>query len=82
MAHENCKHLLGSLSEYVDGTLGDEICVEIEKHLADCENCRIVIDSLKKTIYLYHRAAEDPQVPDSVRNRLLQRLDLKDLIDK
>jgi len=82
MAHENCKHLLGSLSEYVDGTLGDEICVEIEKHLADCENCRIVIDSLKKTIYLYHRAAEDPRIPDSVRNRLLQRLDLTDLIDK
>ena len=82
MAHENCKHLLGSLSEYIDGALGDEICAEIEKHLAGCENCRVVIDSLKKTVYLYHVASEDTQVPDGVRNRLLQRLDLKDLIDK
>jgi predicted anti-sigma-YlaC factor YlaD len=82
MAHENCKHLLGSLSEYIDGGLGDEICAEIEKHLAGCENCRVVIDSLKKTVYLYHVTSEDPQVPDGVRNRLMQRLDLKDLIDK
>lgn len=81
MAHKNCKHLLGSLSEYIDGSLGDEICAEIEKHLADCENCRVVVDSLKKTVYLYHLSAEDPKVPDGVRNRLLQRLDLKDLID-
>ena len=82
MAHENCKHLLGLLSEYIDGALGDEICAEIEKHLAVCENCRVVIDTLKKTVYLYHVTSEDPQVPDGVRNRLMQRLDLKDLIDK
>lgn len=82
MAHKNCKHLLGSLSEYIDGTLGDEICAEIEKHLAGCDNCRVVVDSLRKTVYLYHVTSEDPQIPEGVRNRLLQRLDLKDLIDK
>jgi anti-sigma factor (TIGR02949 family) len=81
MAQENCKHLLGSLSEYIDGDLGDEICAEIEKHLAGCENCRVVIDSLKKTVYLYHVTSEDTQVPDGVRNRLIQRLELKDLLD-
>jgi predicted anti-sigma-YlaC factor YlaD len=81
MDHENCQDLLGSLSEYIDGGLGEEICAEIERHLADCENCRIVIDTLKKTVYLYHCAAEDPEVPSGVRNRLLQRLDLNELID-
>ena len=82
MAHDNCKHLLGSLSEYIDGDLGDEICAEIEKHLAGCENCRVVIDSLKKTVYLYHVTSEDSPVPDGVRNRLFQRLELKDLLNK
>ena len=33
--HENCHHLLGSLSEYVNGDLKDEICQEIERHAAD-----------------------------------------------
>ncbi|HWQ83342.1 MAG TPA: zf-HC2 domain-containing protein [Anaerolineales bacterium] len=82
MAHENCRHLLGSLSEYIDGALGDEICTEIEKHLAGCENCRVVVDTLKKTVYLYHVTNENPAVPDGVRNRLLQRLELKDLVEK
>jgi len=82
MAHENCKHLLGSLSDYVDGDLGEEICAEIERHLSGCENCRVVVDSLKKTVYLYHATAGDAQIPEGVRNRLFQRLELKDLLDK
>ena len=49
MDHESCHHLLGSLSEFVDGSLEEHLCNEIERHLSDCDNCRVVIDSLKKT---------------------------------
>lgn len=34
MDHRECRHLLGSLSEYIDGTLGEDLCVEIESHLS------------------------------------------------
>jgi anti-sigma factor RsiW len=43
MDHESCRFLLSSLSDYVDGELGDELCAEIDRHLQSCENCRIVI---------------------------------------
>jgi anti-sigma factor RsiW len=81
--HEDCRNLLGSLSDYVDGTLGDQLCEEIERHVADCEDCRIVIDTLKKTIYLYHASAavEPPSVPEDVKARLFKRLDLEDFLD-
>lgn len=79
---ENCRHLLASLSDYVDGTLGDELCLELERHLADCEDCQIVVDTLRKTIYLYHATATPAVVPDDVRQRLYDRLDLEDFFEK
>ena len=80
MEHHNCRHLLGSLSEYVDGTLQDDLCAELERHLAGCENCRVVVDTLNKTITLYHDAAGQSTAPQDVRQRLFKRLDLDDFI--
>lgn len=82
--HEDCSHLLGSLSEYVDGALGQMLCEEIERHVADCEDCRVVIDTLEKTIYLYHTTAElePPNVPDDVKKRLYKRLNLDDFLSQ
>ena len=42
--HNNCEGLLGSLSDYIDGELGAELCRQIEKHIAECEDCRIAVD--------------------------------------
>ena len=72
----NCRHLLGALSEYVDGELSAELCAEIERHLAECENCRIVVDTLRKTVYLVHATAKPEGVPDEVRERLYKSLKL------
>jgi anti-sigma factor RsiW len=73
--------LLGSLSDYIDGELGAELCREIEKHIAECDDCRIVVDTTRKTIDLVH-ASNDPQtdLPDEVRNRLFKRLNLDDYL--
>lgn len=81
--HEDCSYLLGSLSEYIDGNLGEQLCKEIERHVADCENCRVVINTLEKTIYLYHTTTEQepPIVPEDVKERLYKRLDLEDFLD-
>jgi predicted anti-sigma-YlaC factor YlaD len=77
--HGECRHLLESLSDYVDGVLGDSICAELDRHLAECENCRIVVDTLRKTVYLYHATANPDPVPEDVKERLYKRLNLQDL---
>ena len=79
MPDKNCKSLLGSLSDYVDGTARDELCLEIERHLADCEDCRVVVDTLKKTVYLYH-SNTDTDLPVPVRERLFKRLNLDEFL--
>ena len=75
---KECCKLLSSLSEYIDGDLSAELCQEIERHLSGCDNCQIVVDSLRKTIYLYHATVTPPAVPDDVLERLYHCLDLDD----
>lgn len=77
--HKNCKALLGSLSEYIDGELPAELCEEIEKHLEGCENCRVVLNTTRRTIDLVHAPAGE-NVPADVRERLFKRLNLDDYL--
>lgn len=77
MAHEQCKHLLADLSDYLDGEAAESVCAEIERHLADCEDCRAVVDTLRKTIYLY-RQMPQPTLSDDARARLIAALSLDD----
>ena len=39
---DNCREYLENLCSYVDGEADDSICKEIEKHLSDCPDCRIM----------------------------------------
>jgi predicted anti-sigma-YlaC factor YlaD len=78
---ENCRHLLDSLSDYIDGDLQKALCEKIDAHMADCENCRIVVDTLRKTVYLYQASTDIPEMPADVKERLFQRLDLSEFID-
>lgn len=74
--HKNCEGLLESLSAYIDGDLPPELCLELEKHLAGCNDCRVVLNTTRRTIDLVHSPLEKPDLPDDVRERLFQRLNL------
>ena len=81
--HENCQNMLSFLSDFVDGELNQDLCLEIESHLSQCPDCSIVIDTLKKTIYLYRKnSIGSDQVPDDVRKRLFRCLNLEEYINK
>ena len=78
--HENCQALLGTLSEYIDGELPTELCREIEKHLEGCDNCRVVLNTTKRTIDLV-RVPVDEDVPADIRERLFKRLNLDEYLN-
>jgi predicted anti-sigma-YlaC factor YlaD len=81
--HSKCKALLVFLSDFVDGNLSEELCQEIECHAAECQDCRIVIDTLRKTIFLYHEdAAEPAEVPGEIRSQLFKTLNLEDYLER
>ena len=72
-----CQELLGQLNDYVDGKLAAELCRDLELHLADCPDCRVIFDTLAKMITLYHTLDEaSVALPADVEARLLRRLNL------
>ena len=79
--HDNCRQLLGSLSEYVDGELSDELCSMLERHMEDCEDCRIVVDTLQKTVDIYHITAETEVLPGDIRQRLFKSLNIEEYLE-
>ncbi len=73
---ESCRALKDQLSAFIDGELDDALCQEIERHMQSCENCRVMIDTLRKTVILYRE--EPPEtVPPDVHARLVKVLDLE-----
>ncbi|MCS7225161.1 MAG: anti-sigma factor [Armatimonadetes bacterium] len=64
-----CEDLLKALSDYLDGDIDPQICQELEKHLAECDPCQVVIDNLKKTILLYRKGEPFP-LPTEFQERL------------
>ncbi len=79
-AHSKCEELLGSLSAYIDGDLSPELCQELEKHLASCDNCQVVLNTTRRTIDLVQAPIEKPDLPEDVRARLFKRLNLDDYL--
>jgi anti-sigma factor RsiW len=78
---QNCRELFQTISDYVDGSLASDLCTELERHLQDCQNCRVVVDTLRKTIDLYHTTNPVAEIPAEVRERLYVRLQLDDFCD-
>lgn len=49
----NCDDLLQQLNAYIDGEIDPAVCENLQKHLADCNPCRIVVDNIRQTISIY-----------------------------
>jgi predicted anti-sigma-YlaC factor YlaD len=80
MEHIGCSELLKSIGDYLDGDIAPEICAELEEHIKSCEKCKVVVDTMKKTIYLYHEHSEINCIPGDVKEKLFQKLELKDYL--
>lgn len=79
----NCQLILNSLSDYIDGELQADLCARLEQHLANCENCRIVVNTLRKTVDLCHGAeCESLELPEDIRQRLFQKLNIEEFLNK
>ena len=72
---KDCQDTLEILSEYIDGDLDPCLCAEIEQHMAECGNCRIMVDTLRKTVILYRDYGHE-EVPADAKDRLYAVLNL------
>ncbi len=68
-----CKDVIREVSEYLDGNLGTSVKSELEVHLAKCHDCRLIIDTTRKTIDIFCNS-EPVALPQAVRDRLHEAL--------
>jgi anti-sigma factor RsiW len=64
-----CEEMLEMLNQYVDGELDPSICEQLQQHLANCDPCRVVVDTMRKTITLY-RDGSRYELPREFRRKL------------
>jgi Putative zinc-finger len=65
----NCTELLTHLSDYFDNKLSPRLLDEIRTHTADCQHCRVVVDTTHQTISVY-KDNEIYEVSTELRERL------------
>jgi len=56
----DCNDVLEQLADYLDEDAREELCKAIEAHLSRCKDCRIEVDTVRKTIVLYQLDREVP----------------------
>jgi len=64
-----CNELIEQLSEFLDPDARAQLCREIEQHLAHCHNCKLYVDSVKKTIVIA-QSDSAPAIPIAVSDQL------------
>jgi anti-sigma factor (TIGR02949 family) len=72
----NCQDIIHELSNFLDGELSAAAAEELEGHLDECSECKLVVNQTKKTIELYCDS-EPVELPTEVRNRLHDALKKK-----
>jgi predicted anti-sigma-YlaC factor YlaD len=69
----NCKSIVKELSNYLEEALEPSLKSSIERHLENCEDCRIVVDTTKKTVQIFCNSEPAP-LPEDTRQRLRDAL--------
>lgn len=79
---DKCQQLKSVLADFFEGELSEQLCLEFEQHLTACPNCRIVVDTTRKLIFLYQQtSARNVNMPQEVKTRLFHCLDLDNYIE-
>jgi anti-sigma factor RsiW len=69
----NCNQVIAELANYLDDQIAAEIRRELDVHLAECQTCRALFDSTRKTITIVTESRSF-ELPESVSARILERI--------
>jgi hypothetical protein len=64
-----CRELMQELEDFLDNDLDATLRAEIALHLDRCGDCRLVVDTTRKTIQIFCKTGPLP-MPEDTRQRL------------
>lgn len=71
-----CKEFLQELADYLDSTVDAELRVKLERHISECPNCFVILDTTQKTLKVY-KGVEPQAIPEDVHVRLMKAVERK-----
>nr|MBN2277982.1 zf-HC2 domain-containing protein [candidate division Zixibacteria bacterium] len=66
---KSCKKHIQHICDYIDGEIDESLCFELEQHLKECKDCRIMVDTLRQTVILCREGRKKP-LPRELEERL------------
>ena len=71
-----CKDFLNELGDFMDDTIDVELREKLQKHVSECPNCWVVLDTSQRTIKVY-KGLEAQTIPPDIHTRLMAALSKK-----
>ena len=66
---KHCSKYIQNIADYIDGEIDETLCAKLEEHLKNCNNCRIMVDTLKQTVVLC-RDGKKEKLPPELEEKL------------
>lgn len=66
-----CKELVELVTEYLEGTLQEDVRMRMERHLSSCDGCTTYLEQMRQTIRLTGQVQEETLTPQQ-RDDLLK----------
>ncbi len=64
-----CSKYIQEIADYIDGEIDTALCAQLEEHLKTCNNCRIMVDTLRQTVVLC-REGKKEKLPPEIESKL------------
>ena len=71
-----CKKFLQELNDFLDPSVDPEMKRHLERHVNECPNCFVIVDTTMKTLSVY-KGVEPQAVPENIRVRLWAAIERK-----
>lgn len=69
-----CPDIPTLYSQHIEGEISASLCATMEAHLASCERCDAICDSLKRSLALCQTFEADAPIPDSLADSIRSRI--------
>jgi anti-sigma factor (TIGR02949 family) len=69
----DCNEVLDELGNYLDDDMAAELRAALERHLAQCSTCRVIVDTTRRTVRIVTESRSF-DLPDDISERIIDRI--------
>jgi hypothetical protein len=73
------KEIYKQICDFMGEDLDAPVCKEVAEHLEKCPNCKVYLDTVKKTVTICQGTEKKEEMPEDIKNRLFKVLNIANL---